>query len=118
VTEAPPPDETARSDAILKSIAGAVKAKPDDDPKLRRRNARADEADQTVRLQKLLSRFAIAAMGGQLFLADGAFIAYGFWNDWRIPPETILGWLSATVIEVIGIVLVITRHLFPGRKRR
>lgn len=32
---------------------------------------------------------------------------------WQVPTAAIQAWLAATVVQVIGIVLVITRSLFP-----
>lgn len=44
---------------------------------------------------------------------DTAFFFYGFNNDWRVPAAAMDAWLAAAVIQVIGVVLVITRYLFP-----
>ena len=48
----------------------------------------------------------------QLAVADAAFLIYGFWNDWRVPAVAIDGWLGATMVQTIGVVLVIVRALF------
>jgi hypothetical protein len=35
--------------------------------------------------------------------------------DWDLPAGVIEVWLGATVVQVVGIVLIVTRHLFPNR---
>jgi hypothetical protein len=59
------------------------------------------------------------AMGVQILIADVAFYWYGYehvaeGHRWQIPPGAIEVWLGATVVQVIGIVLVIARSLFPS----
>ena len=58
-------------------------------------------------------------MGIQVLIADVAFYWYGFEHvingrRWQIPAGAIQVWLAATVVQVIGIVLVIARSLFPS----
>jgi hypothetical protein len=48
----------------------------------------------------------------QLGIADAIFWIYGASNDWHVPGSTMDAWLGASVVQVIGIVLVITRYLF------
>jgi hypothetical protein len=43
----------------------------------------------------------------------GVFVWYGDTNAWHIPALAITGWLAATVVQVMSVVLVITRYLFP-----
>ena len=35
------------------------------------------------------------------------------YEHWHIPPEVMIGWLTATVAQIVGIVLVIAKYLFP-----
>jgi hypothetical protein len=56
---------------------------------------------------------ALAAMGVQLFLADGLFAYYLVRNIKDLPAPVMSAWLGAGVIQVIGVVVVITRYLFP-----
>ncbi|OII27569.1 hypothetical protein [Frigoribacterium sp. MCBA15_019] len=70
--------------------------------------------DLDVRLKALVARWSVGAMIGQLVVADGVFVLYAWLGrDWDIEPAVILGWLSATVVEVIGIVVIVARYLFP-----
>lgn len=80
-----------------------------------RRTVENADLRQDVRLKRRYANGALFAIGSQLLVADGVFVVYGWQNHWQLAPEVILGWLSATVVEVIGVVLVITRYLFPAR---
>ena len=76
----------------------------------------AMDQEQTIGLKRRYALAILAIMGVQIVIADGVFVAYAEMGvDWKLPSAVILGWLSATVIEVIGVVLVITRSLFPVR---
>ncbi len=76
---------------------------------------RRQDVQQDIELKRDYGRWALIAMGGQLVIADCVFVGYGFGVAWQIPPNVIIGWLGATVIQVIAVVLVITRYLFPPR---
>jgi hypothetical protein len=55
-------------------------------------------------------------LGAQLAIADAVFIVYAWaGRGWQLDPAVIDVWLGATVVQVVGIVLVVTRHLFPLR---
>jgi uncharacterized membrane protein YkvI len=74
-----------------------------------RRSKKASE----VALHRRVGNGALILMVVQVLIADTAFYFYGFFNDWDIPTAAITGWLAATVIQVVSVVLVITRSLFP-----
>lgn len=73
------------------------------------------EADLT--LKKKIGNYAVGAVVGQLVAANLAFGVYLGWMQWQaqlpVPAEVIIAWLSTTVVEVVGIVLVVTKYLFP-----
>jgi hypothetical protein len=50
----------------------------------------------------------------QLAVADAAFLIYGFYNDWRIPVAAVDAWLGATIVQLIGALMVIARALFAS----
>lgn len=66
-----------------------------------------------VKLHNRVGHGSLILMFGQVFIADAAFYIYGFANQWEIPTAAITTWLAATVVQVIGVVLVIVRNLFP-----
>ena len=71
--------------------------------------------EQDVSLKRLLASVAIAAVILQLLVAD-AFLAYYMLWAKHPPSETVLiAWFSASVVEVIGIVAIVARNLFPKR---
>ena len=84
-----------------------------------------ESIDESLRLkgaiQQLKHRQAYA-MGllwilvAQLVFADITFCLYASSGmHWRLPDTVVIGFLAAVVIEVIGLVFVITRYLFPNR---
>nr|WP_201471371.1 hypothetical protein [Microbacterium hydrocarbonoxydans] len=73
--------------------------------------------EQDVGLKRLLAWVAIAAVILQLLVAD-AFLAYYVLAPGAKPSDTVLiAWLSASVVEVIGIVAIVARNLFPNRTK-
>jgi hypothetical protein len=55
-------------------------------------------------------------MGVQLLVANGVFITYAWvGRHWDVESSVMQVWLAATVVQVIGVVAVVTRNLFPGR---
>jgi hypothetical protein len=70
-------------------------------------------------LRKTVAKWSYIALAAQIGIADAVFIAYA-WNGrhWNLPVAAISVWLSATVVQVIAVLLVITRYLFPDRGRR
>lgn len=56
------------------------------------------------------------SLTAQLVVADLVFVVYAWvGRKWSLEPVVINVWLGATVVQVVGIVLVVTRHLFPQR---
>ena len=43
-------------------------------------------------------------------------LAWAGWN-WELSSGVIEVWLAATVVQVVGVVAIVTRHLFPNRDR-
>lgn len=74
--------------------------------------------DLDVRLKRILAIFAVSAVGVQLLVADLVFARWML-LDAAAPSDTVVvSWLSATVVEVIGIVAIVARNLFPDRGRK
>jgi hypothetical protein len=77
--------------------------------KVRRRNVKTDS-----NLRVGLGYGAVIAAGLQFVVANVAFYLYADHLHWSgIPPEVMIGWLGATVAQIVGIVLVIAKYLFP-----
>lgn len=77
---------------------------------------REQDLRQDIRLKRFYGYFLPIAMTTQLLLADAGFFLYAWWGvRWKIVPSIMHVWLGATVVEVIGVVVVVTRYLFPRR---
>lgn len=70
---------------------------------------------QTSQLRKRLAVFAIVAVSAQLLVAN-VFFGFYLWQtkDDGFEPSVMIAWLSATVVEVVGIVVIVARNLFPS----
>lgn len=58
-------------------------------------------------------------LGAQLVIADAVFVVFAWaGRSWDLTPGLIEVWLAATVVQVVGVVAIVTRHLFPSSGRR
>lgn len=58
-------------------------------------------------------------LGAQSLVADAVFVAFAWaGRRWDLPPGVIEVWLAATVVQIVGVVAIVTRHLFPSREGR
>ncbi|MDQ1700262.1 MAG: hypothetical protein QOG34_2125 [Frankiaceae bacterium] len=73
---------------------------------------------QALYFRHRYANWAAGALGLQLVVADGAFLAYLAMAGDAMPASVMSAWLGAVVVEVIGVVFVITRNLFPGDKEQ
>lgn len=80
-----------------------------DDAKLR-------DVNQDIDLKNLLAKAALAVMAVQLLFTHIAFYMYGMSRVWRIPDGVMIVYLTENFAQVVGIVFVITRYLFPSRR--
>jgi hypothetical protein len=71
-----------------------------------------------TRLKKLIGRIAILAMIVQLACTNIGFAAYMIWMQWisgsAIPQAVMIGWFSSTFVEIVGLVLVVAKYIFPS----
>jgi hypothetical protein len=80
------------------------------------RNLPQQGEHQLLELKKEYARFIKRALTFELAISNTVFIAYAWaGKKWNLDPAVINVWLGATVVQVIGVVLVVTRHLFPLR---
>jgi hypothetical protein len=71
---------------------------------------------QDIVLKRWYAQALLVLVAFQLAVADAVFIAYAWaGKGWRLEAGVIEVWLGATLVELIGVALVITRYLFPRR---
>jgi hypothetical protein len=77
---------------------------------------RHEDFRQDMELRRRYAKRMLWILGAELTFVNGMFFLYTWLGvHWKIPGTTIQVWLSATVIQVVGIVYVVTRYLFPRR---
>jgi hypothetical protein len=73
---------------------------------------------QDIKLKKKYANWLLWLITIQLVIADAVFVIYAEkGKHWELEPSVIQIWLIATLVELIGVALVITRYLFPRRDR-
>ncbi len=73
-------------------------------------------AEQEHGLRQSYADWIIRVLGAQLLVADAVFVVFAWVGEnWQLSSGVIEIWLAATVVQVIAVVAVVTRHLFPDR---
>jgi hypothetical protein len=76
-------------------------------------------AEQEHGLRQSYADWILRILGAQFLIADVVFVAFAWaGRRWDLPPGVIEVWLAATVVQMLGVVAVVTRHLFPSRDGR
>lgn len=99
-------DPWIRERKLVHSITELVPVEDSSD--LGRKN---DETD--LLLKRWISVRVMRWMKWQLVTVNVFIICYAIGVDWRVPPVLITTWFSATVVQIVGIVFIIARYLFP-----
>lgn len=80
------------------------------------RNLPEQQEHQDMQLKREYAGFIKRALFGELVASNTIFVAYAWaGRHWNLPPVVINIWLGSTVVQVIGVVGIVTRHLFPRR---
>jgi hypothetical protein len=76
----------------------------------------AKDHQQDISLKKKYADWLLGAVIGQLFIANAVFVTYAWaGKGWNLDAVVIDVWLGATLVQVIGVVTIVTRYLFPRR---
>jgi hypothetical protein len=68
-------------------------------------------------LRQSYADWILRILGAQLLVADAVFVAIAWvGRGWDLTPGMTEVWLLATVVQVVGVVAIVTRHLFPNRE--
>ena len=94
--------------------AGESYASPDMPEDLRFLREKEQQQDRQLKLS--YATWLRRSLTTQLVVADLVFVVYAWaGRRWDLEPGVVNVWLGATVVQVVGTVLVVTRHLFPQR---
>lgn len=85
--------------------------------KLRTQNLKLDQRQQDMGLRKALAYWAVFFVCVQLLAANVFFGIYLGHNAVKPDTAVMIAWLTSTVVEVIGILWVIARSLFPFKDK-
>jgi uncharacterized membrane protein YcjF (UPF0283 family) len=69
-------------------------------------------------LKRSYAKVFMWAMLVQVVVADVIFVVYAWaGKGWNVDPKVMIAWLSATVVQVVAVVAIITQGLFDREKR-
>lgn len=83
---------------------------------LRKLDAKNTRREQENQLRKKVATWSLWFVLGQLVVTNATIVIYiGFMLAMKkyVPTEVLITWLSSTIVEIIGILWVIARSLFP-----
>lgn len=73
-------------------------------------------ATQELALREKYALRLLKMLGAELVFTNLVFVAFAWFGEkWKLETAVIDVWLGATVVQVVGVVAVVTRHLFPQR---
>ena len=80
--------------------------------------ASVDDQKQDTELKNKVAKFTMWATAIQLGVADAVFLLYAKSQWGNIPVAAIDVWLGAVVVQVIGLMAIVSHYLFPSQGRR
>jgi hypothetical protein len=89
-----------------------------DDLRKQRRALQLKREESDLTLSRWVGWGTLGLMGAQVVAVDMGFFWYAGENNWKVPSGVMVAWLGVGVVQVIGsVVLVVARHLFPGKEK-
>jgi len=87
-----------------------------DDLRKQRRALQLKREESDLTLSRWVGWGTLGLMAAQVVAVDMGFFWYAGENNWKVPSGVMVAWLGVGVVQVIGsVVLVVARHLFPGK---
>jgi hypothetical protein len=84
--------------------------------KLQEIKIKRKHAKQDIDLRRKYASWLLVILAVELVVVNAMFWAYAEQGkNWAIPDGVMQIWLGATVVQVVGVVTVVTRYLFPRR---
>jgi hypothetical protein len=105
-------------DDILSRGGGAVKSKSVNElPPERKERLEGDDLEELIKLKRFYGRSVLALMTLQLVVVNAGFLVYSWKGyEWAPPEGVVQVWLTATFVQIVSVVVVITKSLFPGHR--
>jgi hypothetical protein len=86
-------------------------------PPERKARLEGDDLEALIELKRFYGRWILIMMGVQLIVVNIGFGLYSWLGfDWHPPDGVVQVWLTATFVQIVSVVYVITRSLFPAEK--
>jgi hypothetical protein len=86
-------------------------------PPSRKEELEGDDLEQLIELKRFYGRWILIMMAAQLLVVNGGFALYSWLgHDWAPPDGVVQVWLTATFVQIVSVVVVITRSLFPPER--
>jgi hypothetical protein len=127
--EQPAAPEESQTEILVRILEqGDVKEAPDppveyrwleEKLKLQEIELKREYAKQEIDLRATYAKGLLLILAVMLVVVNVIFWKYAAsGRHWNIPNAVVQIWLGATVIQVVGVVTVVTRYLFPNRDRQ
>lgn len=103
------------------SSAAEYNAQRRESAHIRKLDAKNQRREQENQLRATIAQRVIDFVAGQLILTNmlaWLYVLVMLARHDPIPSEVIIAWLSSTIVEIIGLLWVMARSLFPFRDRR
>lgn len=79
--------------------------------------AKTKDLEALTELKQRYEKWILILMGAQLAVVNAGFLLYAWLGyDFRPPENIVQVWLVATFVQIVSVVVVITKSLFPGEK--
>jgi hypothetical protein len=79
--------------------------------------AKTKDLEALTELKQRYGKWILILMGAQLAVVNAGFLLYaGLGYDFKPPENIVQVWLVATFVQIVSVVVVITKSLFPGEK--
>ena len=100
--------------------ASSFNARRRENAALRKLDAKNTRREQENQLRKKVATWSLWFVLGQLIVTNATIVVYiGFMlvRKQYVPTEVLITWMTSTIVEIIGILWVIARSLFPFRDK-
>ena len=84
--------------------------------RLRIEKLKADREEQSNKLREKVATKSLKFVTWQLVVTNVVvfgYVFFSFWFNHSVPSNVMVAWMTSTFVEIIGILWVITRSLFP-----